>query len=118
MFGEEGGHLLLRFHIELPGAKAQPVRMDQPPDHLKQLRYEMDMIRKMGFVDYFLIVSDFIGYAKGKGEEGGHLLLRFHIELPGAKAQPVRIIQRLGHLGGFISGPESIWTCCGSTPPA
>ena len=40
---------------------------DQPPDHLKQLRYEMDMIRKMGFVDYFLIVSDFIGYAKGKG---------------------------------------------------
>ena len=27
----------------------------------------MDMIRKMGFVDYFLIVSDFIGYAKGNG---------------------------------------------------
>ncbi len=40
---------------------------DQPPGHLKQLRYEMDMIRKMGFVDYFLIVSDFIGYAKGQG---------------------------------------------------
>ncbi len=39
----------------------------QPPEYLKQLRYEMDMIRKMGFVDYFLIVSDFIGYAKGNG---------------------------------------------------
>ncbi len=39
----------------------------QPADYLKQLRYEMDMIRKMGFVDYFLIVSDFIGYAKGNG---------------------------------------------------
>ncbi len=39
----------------------------QPEDYLKQLRYEMDMIRKMGFVDYFLIVSDFIGYAKGNG---------------------------------------------------
>ena len=37
------------------------------PEYLKQLRYEMDMIRKMGFVDYFLIVSDFIGYAKGQG---------------------------------------------------
>ena len=39
----------------------------QPPEYLKQLHYEMDMIRKMGFVDYFLIVSDFIGYAKGNG---------------------------------------------------
>ena len=32
-----------------------------------QLDYELDMIRKMGFVDYFLIVSDFIGYAKRQG---------------------------------------------------
>ena len=40
---------------------------DQPEAYLKQLRYEMDMIRKMGFVDYFLIVSDFIGFAKGHG---------------------------------------------------
>ena len=40
---------------------------DRSPAHLKQLRYEMDMIRKMGFVDYFLIVSDFIAYAKNNG---------------------------------------------------
>ena len=40
---------------------------DQPPEYFRQLRYEMDMIRKMGFVDYFLIVSDFIGYAKKNG---------------------------------------------------
>ena len=33
----------------------------------QQLRYELDMIGKMGFVDYFLIVSDFIGYAKRRG---------------------------------------------------
>ena len=39
----------------------------QPPEYLKQLEYEMDMIRKMGFVDYFLIVSDFIAFAKGSG---------------------------------------------------
>ncbi len=33
----------------------------------KQLDYEMQMIEQMGFVDYFLIVSDFIGYAKRSG---------------------------------------------------
>ena len=38
-----------------------------PEGHKKQLNYEMDMIRKMGFVDYFLIVSDFIAFAKGRG---------------------------------------------------
>ncbi len=33
----------------------------------KQLFYELDMIEKMGFTDYFLIVSDFVGYAKKSG---------------------------------------------------
>ena len=32
-----------------------------------QLEYEMDMIGKMGFTDYFLIVSDFVRYAKSVG---------------------------------------------------
>ena len=32
-----------------------------------QLQYEMDMIEKMGFTDYFLIVSDFVRYAKSRG---------------------------------------------------
>jgi len=32
----------------------------------KQLRYELDMISDMGFIDYFLIVSDFIAYAKNQ----------------------------------------------------
>ena len=40
---------------------------DEPSEYRKQLDYEMAMIRKMGFVDYFLIVSDFIAYAKGHG---------------------------------------------------
>ena len=39
----------------------------QPEEYAKQLRYEMGIIRQMGFVDYFLIVSDFIGYAKSQG---------------------------------------------------
>ncbi len=33
----------------------------------QRLQYELDMITQMGFVDYFLIVSDFIGYAKRNG---------------------------------------------------
>ena len=33
----------------------------------QQLEYEMDMIGKMGFTDYFLIVSDFVRYAKSVG---------------------------------------------------
>ena len=39
---------------------------DRPQVH-EQLEYELSMIRKMGFVDYFLIVSDFICYAKRNG---------------------------------------------------
>ena len=32
-----------------------------------QLDYELEMIRQMGFVDYFLIVWDFVRFAKGEG---------------------------------------------------
>ena len=38
-----------------------------PEGYRERLRMEMDMIRQMGFVDYFLIVSDFIAYAKRSG---------------------------------------------------
>lgn len=48
----------------------------------ERLQYEIDMIAKMGFVDYFLIVSDFIGYAKkndipvgpGRGSAAGSIV--------------------------------------------
>ena len=42
-------------------------RFTERPEVRKQLDYELDMIEKMGFVDYFLIVADFIGYAKRNG---------------------------------------------------
>lgn len=43
-------------------------RYGQPAkEHVARLDYEMSVIREMGFVDYFLIVSDFIGYAKKNG---------------------------------------------------
>ena len=37
------------------------------PDVLERLHYELEMIAKMGFTDYLLIVADFIAYAKGCG---------------------------------------------------
>ncbi len=33
----------------------------------ERLNYELDVIRRMGYVDYFLIVWDFINYARQKG---------------------------------------------------
>lgn len=40
---------------------------DTHPEYRKQLTYELEMIEKMGFTDYFLIVSDFVQYAKSAG---------------------------------------------------
>jgi DNA polymerase-3 subunit alpha len=40
---------------------------EEKPEYRKQLDYELDMIEKMGFTDYFLIVSDFVRYAKSVG---------------------------------------------------
>ncbi len=33
----------------------------------KRLLYELDVINKMGYVDYYLIVQDYVNYAKSKG---------------------------------------------------
>jgi DNA polymerase-3 subunit alpha len=40
---------------------------EENPAYRKQLNYELEMIHKMGFTDYFLIVSDFVRYAKSVG---------------------------------------------------
>ena len=39
----------------------------EKPEYRKQLEYELAMIEKMGFTDYFLIVSDFVNYARQTG---------------------------------------------------
>ena len=52
------------------------------PEYRKQLDYELNMIEKMGFTDYFLIVSDFVRYAKsqkipvgpGRGSAAGSMV--------------------------------------------
>lgn len=38
-----------------------------PDNYLKRLNYELSVIDEMGFNDYFLIVADFIRFAKSKG---------------------------------------------------
>ncbi len=35
--------------------------------HLEQLEYELQVIKNMGYVDYFLIVWDFLSYARSQG---------------------------------------------------
>ena len=38
-----------------------------PKEYTERLDYELSVINKMGYVDYYLIVNDFIQYAKSKG---------------------------------------------------
>ncbi len=53
-----------------------------PPEYLKQLEYEFDVIIKMGFDCYFLIVQDFINWARqhdipigpGRGSGAGSIV--------------------------------------------
>ncbi len=55
---------------------------DSHPAYRNQLNYEMDMIERMGFTDYFLIVSDFVRYARsvdipvgpGRGSAAGSMV--------------------------------------------
>ncbi|BCN32507.1 DNA polymerase III subunit alpha [Anaeromicropila herbilytica] len=58
-------------------------RYQNPSEDLKErLKYELDTIKSMGFVDYFLIVWDFIKYAKdheimvgpGRGSAAGSIV--------------------------------------------
>ena len=52
------------------------------PEVREQLQYELDMISRMGFVDYFLIVQDYVNYAKredipvgpGRGSAAGSVV--------------------------------------------
>ena len=55
---------------------------DSPTGYRERLEYEMQMIRKMGYVDYFLIVADFVAFARrekipvgpGRGSAAGAMV--------------------------------------------
>ena len=50
------------------------------PELIERLQFELKTVREMGFADYFLIVADFIGFAKRDGVSVG----------PVAAARPAR----------------------------
>ncbi len=76
--GESNPQLLSRLCQE--GLKAR--YPDQPEAARQRLAYELDVINSMGFVDYFLIVWDFIRYARehdimvgpGRGSGAGSIV--------------------------------------------
>ncbi len=43
------------------------IAADQHPGYFERLAFELDVIGRMGFAGYFLIVADFIQWAKGQG---------------------------------------------------
>jgi DNA polymerase-3 subunit alpha len=47
--------------------RSEAVSDEKKPDYFKRLDYELDVIDKMGFTSYFLIVQDFINWAKDHG---------------------------------------------------
>ena len=44
-----------------------PVSEEKKPEYVARMEYELGVIEKMGFTSYFLIVADFINWAKNKG---------------------------------------------------
>lgn len=66
-------------HITREGMKS---RYDAPDEHEERLVYELDTIRNMGFVDYFLIVWDYVAFARrsnimvgpGRGSAAGSIV--------------------------------------------
>jgi DNA polymerase-3 subunit alpha len=48
-------------------ARGQTILEEKKSDYCKRLKYELEVIEKMGFTSYFLIVQDFINWAKENG---------------------------------------------------
>ena len=53
--------------LTFEGFNKRYTKEQQTPELIERVEYELSIINKMGFVDYFLIVWDFINYAKENG---------------------------------------------------
>ena len=96
--GEEPLEMLTRLCMEGLRKRYPAQADDEESEPRKRLEYELDLIGQMGFVDYFLIVWDFIDYAKrngimvgpGRGSAAGSIVaysLEHHDARP-AEVQP------------------------------
>lgn len=67
--GDEGDVLRLKAAAGLEDRLSRPAseRRHAPDIYRDRLAFELDVIHKMGFDGYFLIVADFIGWAKKQG---------------------------------------------------
>jgi DNA polymerase-3 subunit alpha len=72
----------LEVRYQEAAARGEPVSDEKKPDYIKRIEYELGVIDKMGFNSYFLIVQDFINWAKdnsipvgpGRGSGAGSLV--------------------------------------------
>lgn len=72
----------LEERYEEAAARGETVPEEKKPDYVKRLDYELGIIDRMGFTSYFLIVQDFINWAKdnsipvgpGRGSGAGSLV--------------------------------------------
>lgn len=63
----EKSEIGLKKRFSEQAARGEAIPEDQYPNYQKRLDYELSVIGKMGFNGYFLIVADFISWAKDHG---------------------------------------------------
>jgi DNA polymerase-3 subunit alpha len=66
-FGTPEGRDAFEYLVELVEAGAAKRYGTVTPELRERLRFELKTIKEMGFSDYFLIVADFVGFAKRNG---------------------------------------------------
>ena len=70
-FPTPGGRDAFEYLVELCEAGLAKRYEQVTPELTERLQFELKTIREMGFADYFLIVADFIGFAKRNGVSVG-----------------------------------------------
>lgn len=60
-------HLGLENRFQEIAERGEPISSDRKPVYIERLKYELKVIEQMGFNGYFLIVQDFISWAKNNG---------------------------------------------------
>src|SRR5215469_7126356 len=66
-FDTPGGRDAFEYLVELVEAGAAKRYGTVTPELRERLQFELKTIKEMGFTDYFLIVADFVGFAKRNG---------------------------------------------------